>query len=166
MAFSIEKCIRVDRGEVAIHPFTLFSQQEITLKSDDTVKIADLHQFHTYGGMLAGMPHAHTLQFNIDNAVRVAIKVFPAFPAEKFAVFAPVITFGRTLRKMTRDGELQMFPWEMLPKITSIAVLQKTSSFDSVLAIWWQDDLGYPGEDLLASIRTLHWQTHMVEMDP
>ena len=157
---------RVDRGEVKLHPFTLYQQQVISLDCGMEIKIEDLYQYHTYGGMLCGIPMAHTHPFQFENAIRIAKRVLPHLLVEKAVIFPPVISTGRTLQKISRDGDTRMVDWEVLPKITTIAALQKTTSFDTVLAIWWQDELGYPDADLIISIKGLDWQINAVELDP
>lgn len=40
---------RIDCGEIRRHPFDLWTAQTIELDCGVSIKIADMHQFHTYG---------------------------------------------------------------------------------------------------------------------
>lgn len=160
--FIHEKYKRADCGEVERHPFTLFKQQTFELASGEIVKIEELYQYHTYGGMLCGYPM--DIGWSFDRAVDVAKKRYPHLSA-KPAVVAPVISYGRT-RKIDREGVAHVVDWEMLPQITTIAVLQRKGSFDSVLAIWFQDQMGLPDADTIEQIKAIPWARHVVENDP
>lgn len=167
---------RVDCGEIHRHPFELYAEQTIELDCGISVKIADMYQFHTYGGMLCGFPRKETVDMHIEEAVQVAGRTFPILEVHRLAIFPPVISIGTTIKKaspeMVRrlglgaDVKEQRVAWVMLPKITTVAVLQMTTSFDSVLAIWWQGELGYPDANVLDQIRKLSWADHVVENDP
>jgi hypothetical protein len=167
---------RIDCGEIRRHPFDLWTEQTIELDCGVSIKIADMHQFHTYGGMLCGFPRKDRTDPHIEQAIRVANRVFPNLEIHRAAILPPVISFGVTIKKvspeMTKrlglgaDVQEQRVVWEMLPKITTVAVLQMTTSFDSVLAIWWQSEVGYPDARVLEQIRKLPWADHVVENDP
>jgi hypothetical protein len=167
---------RIDCGEIRRHPFDLWTAQTIELDCGVSIKIADMHQFHTYSGTLCGFPRREFVDGHIEEAVQVARRIFPRLDIHRLAIFPPVISFGTTIKQvsaemvrrlgLSTDIKEQRIAWEMLPKITTVAVLQMTTSFDSVLAIWWQGEVGYPDARVLEQIRKLPWADHVVENDP
>lgn len=167
---------RIDCGEINRNPFELYAKQPIELDCGISVKISDIHQFHTYGGMLAGLPRKEQLGWHIDIATRAAERLFPDFDAVRTAIFPPAISSGTLIEKISpelakrlglgTDVTEQCVSWALLPKITTIALLQQSTSFDSVLAIWWQGEVGYPDANLLNQICKLSWVDHVVEIDP
>lgn len=167
---------RIDCGESNRNPFELYAKQTIELDCGISVKIADIHQFHTYGGMLAGLPRKEQLDWHIDTATRAAERLFPDIDAKRTAIFPPAISSGTLIEKISPElarrlglgAEVteQRVSWAMLPKITTISLLQKSTSFDSVLAIWWQGEVGYPDANLLKQVYRLSWVDHVVEIDP
>jgi hypothetical protein len=160
--FSLEHSGRVDCGEVERHPFTLFKQQTFELADGEIVKIEELYQHHTYRGMLCGYPM--DIDGTFERAVDDAKARFPHLSA-KAAVITPVISYGRT-QSIDHEGDTSVVDWEMLPQITAIAVLQRKGSFDSVLAIWFQDQMGLPDSDIIDQIKAISWARHVVENDP
>lgn len=159
---SLGKSNRVDCGEVKRHPFTLFKQQTFELADGEIVKIEELYQHHTYRGMLCGFPM--DIDGIFERAVDSAKARFPKLSA-KSAVFTPVVSFGRT-QSIDHESETRTVEWEMLPQVTTIAVLQRTSSFDSVLAIWFQDQMGLPSAEIIEQIKAIRWTQHFVNNDP
>lgn len=167
---------RIDCGEIRRHPFELWTEQTIELDCGVSIKIADMHQFHTYGGTLCGFPRREFVDGHIEEAVQVARRTFPHLDIDRLAIIPPAISFGATIKQVSpemakrlglgADMKEQRIAWEMLPKIATVSVLQMTTSFDSVLAIWWQGEVGYPDARVLEQIRKLPWADHVVENDP
>lgn len=172
----LDCCERLDCGEIDLHPFQLYAEQKIELDCGVSVKISDIYQFHTYGGMLCGNPRPVLLDRYVEQSVGVAGRMFPNLDPQRVAIIPPVISFGTTVKTLTpamarrvglgEDVKEHRIAWEMLPKISTVAVLQMTTSFDSVLAIWWQGELGYPDANVLNQICKLNWADHMCESDP
>jgi hypothetical protein len=167
---------RTDCGEIDRHPFELNAVQAIELRSGERIKISEMHQFHTYGGMLCGFPSRVHADWHMEQALGRAKRQFPNIDIERAVIFPPEVFSGTTVKKvypemarrlgLSSDIEEQRIEWEMLPKITTVAQLQMTTSLDSVLAIWWQREIGYPDSKVLAQISNLSWIDHVVENDP
>lgn len=175
-AFDLLGSDRVNCGEVNRHPFELCVEQTIELRTGESVKIGEMNQFHTYGGMLCGFPSRMHADWHMEQALGRAKRLFPNIDIQRAVIFPPEVYFGTTLKKVYPemakrlglgvDVKEQRIEWEMLPKITTVALLQMTTSFDSVLAVWWQKELGYPDAQEVEKIKKLAWDEHVVENDP
>ena len=163
--FNLNRCTRLDCGTVDFGSLPMFHQKTIALATGELVQLEDLYQFHTYHGWLCGMPTESYIPGFIDRAVGTAKKIFPQHFHARIAVFAPVISFGRSAG-IGSEGPSQLEEWAVLPPVTTIAVLKLTDGFDSVLAIWYQDQVGYPDAAIVNQIQELDWHRHVVEIDP
>lgn len=160
--FDINKCKRLDRGASGRHPFSFFEDWTVVHNDGFVVRIAELWQHQTYECILTGYPRE--IAWHIDFAVRAAKHNFPNF-SEKPLVLSPVIACGQTHRTRL-GGETEIVEWEMLPQITSIALLETASSFEYVLVIWFQDRIGLPGAEITQQIKSINWGRYACECNP
>jgi hypothetical protein len=163
MPFNLSRCRRVDHGAIAPNRIPNLPSQDIRLDCAVTVHIRELHQSYTYAGLLCGTPRANEIPGDIDRAVRKVSTLFPDMPPEKIAVLPPVISFGTTTVKRPTSSELSQWPWEKLPDVTTIALLMEAHGNGYVLALWWQDGIGFPPPDIVGQIRAMPWERHVVE---
>lgn len=157
--FDIRKCNRQDLGVVERHPLSWVQDWKIQPDSGGQVRLENIFQYHTYGGLLCGFPYS--AEDHIEQAIESAKRRFPNF-GDRYVVLPPVILQGQTPRKI--KGEMIFTDWEMLPPITSIAEFLITKSTGGVLAIWFQNQIGLPDATATEQMRQLDWQEYSVEI--
>lgn len=156
---------RHDYGESDLQPFTLHPEPPcIELTCGARVCIRSVYQFGTYGGQLCGLPM--DIGHHVERAVSAAKGLF-SYLGEP-VVLPAVVAVGRRptmMGKQTENSEPFPWPWEMLPPVTTCAVLSEKSRHNAMLLVWFQDGLGYPPAEIVEQIRALDWPAHTVEVD-
>jgi len=167
-AYGLDKCKRVDFGFVENRNIPTFPRkQTVELASGEVVAIKNLHQYATYGGTLSGVPWL--TKHHVEQAITEAKQIFRADLTGKIAIVPPVISRGQARQivpphlRSESVTEPPLWTWELLPPITTIALLQSTKGGSEVLAIWFQYELGLPDPETLEQIRRLDWQQHAVD---
>ena len=148
---------------------------ELTIEQSSGRKIwlVSLHQYFTYGGLLAGLPQARDSY--VEDAVRTAIH-YCGENEMTLAVLRPRLTRLRMPADEVSWGEWlpsPELPAAQLPWVTCIAkfhsdtVLDKNAFLSSAVAIWYQDGYGLPADEhILSQLRDLDWPAHAWDRDP
>ena len=143
--FEIEDLPVIDDGEYRLS--RQFGERfDVKTVAGDNLNLGDLFQFHTNGGIEAGVPSY--FEFKIESAVGYASTIFPNHRAPPFVV-PPVLYRGSRLR--IRSGVNHNEDWVTLPAITSIGCFTASrtarntgEAYSSILMIWYQDPMALP----------------------
>jgi hypothetical protein len=166
MTYTLDDFQTKDYGEIAPQQLTVPPVQYIDLDCGVVIKICELHQTYTYAGMLCGNHLAPLLPMHVDYTLSKAKEQFSKFSGDKVAVFLPVVATGVYARKIPTTRNPDRLPWAKLPEVTCITVLREKSQDNYVVAIWWQDEMGYPPPAIIEQIKALDWRSRCTEVDP
>jgi hypothetical protein len=132
----------------------------MTLRFGRTVSIAELHQWRTYAGLLAGRPDASTNQGRIGTLLDEARR-FGVAEAQPYLI-RPTVTIKEWESKGMAMRE------ERLPAVSCIAVLvsdglarKDSEPYSSLTIVWFQDKFALPiAPEIYEKIRAIDWETH------
>ena len=145
MPFEIADLPVIDHGDFN-RPLSIGDGFSIETSAGDTLRLDDIFQYRTHGGVLNGIPF--NPEFNIESAVNHVATIFPNHQALP-RVIPPRMHRGR--RNYTREGIEHAEDWCILPSCTSFACFTASrpardadDTFSSIVLIWYQDRFGLP----------------------
>ena len=166
MTINLRECRRIDYGEVPSHLIPSAPRQTIELSSGIALTIAELHQTYTYAGMLCGAPRGHHMPIDIQRTIAKANKYYSDLPGDRVFVIPPVISAGIQLSAIPHLHKTTRDPWEKLPDVTTIALLEKhNNAMECLAAVWWQDTLGYPPPAIIDELKAMDWAALCLTVD-
>jgi hypothetical protein len=119
---------------------------KLKLNSGREIKLADLRQFRTYGGVLCGVPTPQRNAEFVEDALKEASEV-------NDLGLQPVLI-------PPKAGT-----W--MPKVTSLALFdsgeppESPDAYSSVAVVWYQEEFGLPTDKaVLDGLAAIDWEAH------
>ncbi len=158
MEFEIADLPAIEHGQFN-RPLSIGEGFVIRTAGGDWLRLDDIFQYRTYGGVLNGIPFDPAS--HIESDLRYVASIFPKHPSPP-CVIPPLMHRGR--RISTREGVEEIEDWCILPSCTTFGVFTASrpardadDTYSSILLVWYQDKFGLPEDP--------HTLKHIAELD-
>ena len=162
--FRLKDCPVRDMGTAAASPMgSIYAEWGAAHTEGGRIRLGKLQQHYEYGGMLCGLPSLNFREDAVPRLVRNAQENFPDHFAP-VAVLRPEILTGRIVIAAGENGQTRGSngKWFALPPVYCVGMFEISAGCGptyrgcySVLALWWQSELGAPDARACAQLGEL-----------
>lgn len=143
--------------------------ETLTLNSGQQIRMNQLLQYRTYGGMLLGLPNPMANEMIISDALKCAEKFCcggkPYLIQPRVMAFAEwwLVRYGKRV-----DNTDEPLPeCAALPAIACIAEFEAMDKLSVVAVVWFQNEFAFPiAPEAMSQIVAMNWDSVSTECSP